>query len=102
MDWIVDAANVSGYEWFTGMDERLLTPTSQHSKTWGHSRPPHSRDAMMNTASNSERRSQTGAKALALACFVIAAGLLIASLFISSPARAGKSGHPPVQAAIVR
>jgi hypothetical protein len=55
----------------------------------------------MHIASNAEGRSQTGAKALALACFVIAAGLLIASLFIPSPARAGKTGHPPAQMAQV-
>ena len=48
----------------------------------------------MTVFSIAEGRTQTGAKVLALACFAIAAGLLIASLFISTPARAGKAGHP--------
>jgi hypothetical protein len=51
----------------------------------------------MHIATKTEGRSQKGAKVLALACFAIAAGLLIASLFVPSPARAGKAGHPPVQ-----
>jgi DMSO reductase anchor subunit len=53
----------------------------------------------MHVVTNLDGRSQKGAKVLAMAFFVIAAGLLVASLFIPSPARAGKAGHPPVQAA---
>lgn len=52
----------------------------------------------MPTFSKAEGLSQTGAKILALMLFGIAAGLLIAALLFPSPARAGKSGHPPAQA----
>ena len=51
----------------------------------------------MTVISTADGRTQTGAKVLALACFAVAAGLLVASLFLPSPARAGKAGHPTAQ-----
>ena len=56
------------------------------------------RDLKMPVFSAADGRTQTGAKVLALACFAVAAGLLIASLFLPSPARAGKTVHPTVLA----
>ena len=50
----------------------------------------------MTSISIADGKGQTGAKVLALACFAIAGGLLVASLFIASPARAGKAVHPTV------
>ena len=85
---ILDLGRVFGYKAFTSTDNR--PPTDQR-------RDPRRK---MQSASTTEGRTQTGAKVLALACFAIAAGFLIASLFIPSSARAGKSGHPSAQMSI--
>jgi hypothetical protein len=90
---MLDGAGLFGYEFLTETDPwvahtaLVLTAAILEKRT-------------MHIATNAEVRSQKGAKALALACFAIAAGLLIASLFVPSPARAGKTGHPPVQTAM--
>ncbi len=93
MDQILDAAGVLGYKFLTvdgqRVSHRLASVGAMFERSTMH-------------VTNAEGLSQKGAKVLALACFAIAAGLLVAALFIPSPARAGKSGNPPSQLALTQ